>query len=245
MVRTEEYNVAVSKKETYVDIYSAGPLAGDVPLHFTLHYTLNEVAGPGLNDKLNALMLSKNGGAFVAIKSMLSHGIFNWYGAIGYMNGCVDFEIDLTEGTYRIYGVFPGDAEYEEVRTPEYTVVVGKKATYIAVHFAGPLAGAVPLHFTLHFTLNEVDGPGLNDKTCYLWVSKDGGDFVKKKTIVSHGIFNWYGAVGWMDGCVDFEIDLKEAGTYIIYGEFPGDTEHEGCKTEVITRKVTAWSCEE
>lgn len=240
MVRTEEYAVAVSKKATYVDIYSAGPLAGDVPLHFTLHYTLNEVDGPGLNGKTNALMLSKNGGAFVAIKSMKSHGIIGWYGAIGYMNGCVDFEIDLKQaGTYRIYGVFPGDAEYETIRTAEYLVTVGKKATYIDVYTAGPLSGDAPLRFTLHFTLNEVDGPGLNGKKCHLYIDGEFG-----YTVESHGIFNWYGAIGWMNGCVDFDVML-EAGAHEIYAEFPGDAEYEGCKSEVETRKVTAWGCED
>lgn len=108
-------------------------------------------------------------------------------------------------------------------KTPTYAVAVAKRATYIDIKEVGPMSGKAPLHFTLHFTLNEVDGPGLNDKMCNLYI-----DGALVDTIKSHGIFGWYGAIGWVNGCVDFSTDLGP-GEHEIYAEFPGDAEYEGC----------------
>ncbi len=49
------------------------------------------------------------------------------------------------------------------------------------------------------------------------------------QTIVSHGIFGWYGHVGWVNGAVDFQTILEDEGSYEIYGHFPGDELYEGC----------------
>lgn len=120
-------------------------------------------------------------------------------------------------------------------KSPEYKIAVGKKATFLDIKHAGPLSGTAPLRFTLHFTLNEVGGPGLNDKDCHLYIDGEFGYTVK-----SHGIFGWYGEIGWVNGCVDFDVML-DSGTHTIYAEFPGDAEYEGClkstKTFTIRRR--------
>jgi len=120
-------------------------------------------------------------------------------------------------------------------RTDVYTVnaIVTKKPTYLDVLDVGPMEGNAPLSFHLHCTLNETDGPGLNGKDVDLFV-----DGVKAQTIESHGIFGWYGAIGWVNGCCDFTIELG-AGTHDIYAKFSGDSEYQEVKTTTYTVKVT------
>lgn len=110
MARTQTYTVSVGKKPTSLDVLAAEPLSGVAPLHFTLHFTLNE-AGGGINGKDCHLYV--NGELVGTIKS---HGIFGWYGAVGWVNGCVDFDVELPAGTHEVYAEFPGDSEYEGCR---------------------------------------------------------------------------------------------------------------------------------
>jgi len=107
------------------------------------------------------------------------------------------------------------------------------KETYLDVLDVGPMSGDTPLSFHLHCTLNETDGPGLNGKDVDLFVD---GEVVQ--TIESHGIFGWYGATGWVNGCCDFTVQLK-AGDHEVYAEFPGDDEWNACETEhyIVTVK--------
>lgn len=129
-------------------------------------------------------------------------------------------------------------------RTDDFAVEAHKKLTYLdVIEELYPTIGNVPLDIEMRCALKDsVTHDGIDGKTVKLWMSKNGEKEVVVASDVSHSV-GVYPMI--FHGRLRFDYTIKEAGSYLFYAEFEGDTIYEGCKESSELKTSKGWGCED